>query len=53
MSRWHRVASDEVWHYYEGDPLELLLADPGDFSPWRRLYLPDVFRAGSARSASG
>jgi uncharacterized protein len=27
-SRWHRVASDEVWHLYEGGPLELLLADP-------------------------
>ncbi len=23
-SRWHRVTSDEVWHFYEGDPLELL-----------------------------
>ena len=23
VSRWHRVASDEAWHYYEGDPLEL------------------------------
>jgi predicted cupin superfamily sugar epimerase len=23
-SRWHQVASDEVWHYYEGDPLELV-----------------------------
>ncbi len=22
-SRRHRVRSDEVWHYYEGDPLEL------------------------------
>ena len=21
--RWHRVASDEAWHFYEGDPLEL------------------------------
>ena len=21
--RWHRVASDEVWHFYEGDPLEV------------------------------
>jgi len=30
VSRWHRVASDEVWHYYEGDPLELVDAD-GDF----------------------
>ena len=27
VSRWHRVASDEVWHYYEGDPVELLVAD--------------------------
>ena len=23
-SRWHRVESDEVWHHYEGDALELL-----------------------------
>ena len=22
-SAWHRVDSDEVWHFYEGDPLEL------------------------------
>jgi predicted cupin superfamily sugar epimerase len=26
-SRWHQVRSDEVWHYYEGDPLELLWID--------------------------
>jgi predicted cupin superfamily sugar epimerase len=26
-SRWHRVASDEVWHLYEGGPLEVLTAD--------------------------
>ena len=26
-SRLHRVASDEIWHYYEGDPLELLWVD--------------------------
>lgn len=24
VSRWHRVTSDEVWHVYEGGPLELL-----------------------------
>lgn len=24
ISRWHRVISDEVWHLYEGGPLELL-----------------------------
>jgi predicted cupin superfamily sugar epimerase len=28
FSRWHRVASDEVWHLYEGGPLELRIADP-------------------------
>lgn len=27
VSRWHRVASDEVWHHYEGDVLELITAD--------------------------
>lgn len=26
-SRWHRVASDEAWHFYEGAPLDLLVAD--------------------------
>lgn len=26
FSAWHRVSSDEIWHWYEGDPLELLLA---------------------------
>jgi predicted cupin superfamily sugar epimerase len=28
-SRWHRVASDEVWHLYEGGPLDLFQATPG------------------------
>jgi predicted cupin superfamily sugar epimerase len=27
-SRWHRVLSDEVWHLYEGGPLELFVAPP-------------------------
>jgi predicted cupin superfamily sugar epimerase len=27
VSRWHRVMSDEVWHLYEGGPLELLELD--------------------------
>lgn len=26
-NRWHRVWSDEVWHYYEGDPLDLYWLD--------------------------
>ncbi len=29
ISRWHRVASDEVWHYYEGDPLALTWIEVG------------------------
>lgn len=28
VSRWHRVRSDEVWHFYEGAPLELWTASP-------------------------
>src|SRR4051812_22978677 len=27
-SRWHRVLSDEVWHFYEGSPLDLWMASP-------------------------
>jgi predicted cupin superfamily sugar epimerase len=25
FSRWHRVQSDEIWHFHEGDAIELLL----------------------------
>jgi predicted cupin superfamily sugar epimerase len=28
VSRWHRVWSDEVWHFYEGAPLNLWIARP-------------------------
>jgi predicted cupin superfamily sugar epimerase len=28
LSRWHVVASDEVWTFLEGDPLELVCASP-------------------------
>ena len=28
MSRWHRVRSEEIWHFYEGSPLELLQLTP-------------------------
>ena len=27
FSRWHRVMSDEMWHYHEGDPIELVMFD--------------------------
>jgi uncharacterized protein len=26
-SRWHRVDADELWHFHEGAPLELLVAE--------------------------
>ncbi len=29
ISRWHVVDSDEAWHFYEGDGLELITYDPG------------------------
>lgn len=28
FSAWHRVRSDEVWHHYDGAPLELHTIDP-------------------------
>jgi predicted cupin superfamily sugar epimerase len=28
LSRWHVVESDEVWHFYAGEPLDLLEYDP-------------------------
>jgi uncharacterized protein len=27
VSRWHRLDADEIWHFYEGQALELLLLD--------------------------
>ena len=30
ISRWHQVDADELWHYYEGAPLELLIAEQPD-----------------------
>lgn len=33
VSSWHRCLSDEIWHYHEGDPLELWTADSG----WDRI----------------
>lgn len=28
VSRWHVVASDEIWHFHDGAPLELLVYHP-------------------------
>ena len=27
-SAWHRVSSDEIWHFYQGDDLELICMSP-------------------------
>jgi predicted cupin superfamily sugar epimerase len=37
VSRWHRVASDETWHFHEGGALDLFVADPewNGVSVWR------------------
>ena len=40
-SRWHRVMSDEVWHYHEGDAIELVLFDQHGL---RRIRLGPVSR---------
>jgi uncharacterized protein len=39
-SRWHRVAQDEVWHFYEGEPLDLWWLDPGVERLERRTLSP-------------
>lgn len=40
-SRWHRVLADEIWHWYEGDSLELLAAS-ADFTVIERRRLGSV-----------
>jgi predicted cupin superfamily sugar epimerase len=40
-SRMHRVASDEIWHFYRGDPLEMLQLGPNDSSGLIRIG-PDL-----------
>ena len=40
VSRWHQVASDEVWHLYEGGPLELLELDASGRSVLRHRLGP-------------
>jgi predicted cupin superfamily sugar epimerase len=39
-SRWHRLASDEIWLFHEGDPLELLTIAPGTLVIERRRLGP-------------
>jgi hypothetical protein len=32
VSRWHRIGAAQVWHWYDGDPLELSFAGSGSIS---------------------
>jgi predicted cupin superfamily sugar epimerase len=40
LSRWHVVQADELWHFYDGAPLELLAYEPGARSFERRVLGP-------------
>lgn len=46
VSRWHRVAADEAWHWYEGDQLELLTSGGPDGDPLRRHRLGRIGQGG-------
>jgi len=46
FSRWHAVASDEIWHLYEGGPLELRVCDP-------QVNATEVIRLDRASAATG
>lgn len=40
-SAWHQLRSDEVWHFYDGDPLDLYRMDVS-FSTVERLHLGPI-----------
>lgn len=40
LSRWHRIDAVEVWHWYAGVPLELLVSIDG--APERHVLGPDI-----------
>lgn len=55
FSAWHRVKSDEAWHFYEGDPIEVLTrTDEHDAPQVTRLDVGQrthVVRAGEWQAA--
>jgi uncharacterized protein len=42
LSRWHVVASDEIWHFYAGAPLELFTYAPATLALKRHVLGPPV-----------
>jgi uncharacterized protein len=45
-SAWHRVDAAEIWHWYDGAPLELSIAPASGEQPARRLRLGPDLHAG-------
>ena len=53
FSRWHVVASDEIWHFHDGSPLELLSYLPARGAVTRRVLgarLPEQGPIGAVRA---
>ena len=48
-SHWHRVEGAEMWHFYDGAPLELWMAETSSRGPTSRCSAPTCWPA-SARS---
>lgn len=46
FSRFHRVWSDEIWHFYEGEPLDLMIVR-ADFSTCERIQLGPLTAGGN------
>lgn len=42
ISRFHRVAHDEIWHFYKGEALELVELDPDSFEITRTVLGRDA-----------
>lgn len=53
FSRWHRVASDEVWTLHEGGPLELLTIAPGARTVGRAILGPVGAEGGPSHVVPG
>ena len=42
---WHRIrTTDEIWHFYAGDPVEVKTASPDGTLQDTRIFGPDIFQ---------
>jgi len=44
FSAFHKIKSDECWHFYDGDPLEIFMLEPG--GKLKKVLLGKSFEAG-------